>query len=326
MHELDTADGVPEEDVASPALEGAEDAWMAAMRRGEFERAWRISDAVLRARLASGRPFWLGPRHLQPVWTGVPLAGKRVLVRCYHGLGDTIQFVRFAAPLRAQVRHVTYWAQPSLVALVATAPGVDRALPLHDGAPEDDYDVDIESMEVPHALRTRLSDLPRRVPYLFPRAAPTARECAPRPVRVGLVWHAGEWDPRRSVPLALMRRLCSLPNARFFSLQRGPAQRKARELPAEDIGCDDVETTAARALRLDLIITVDTMMAHLAGALAIPTWTLLRARCDWRWMDTRAESPWYPTMRLFRQRQDGNWEEVVEELRTALLALIAERL
>src|SRR5215204_5076865 len=139
---------------------------MAAMRHGDFARAWEISDAILRHRRAEGQTCSHWPRHLQFVWTGAPLAGKRVLIRCYHGLGDTIQFIRFAAPLRAIARDVAVWVQPSLLSLTATAPGVDRVLPLHDGSPDSPYDVDIEVMELPHALRADVHSIPREVPYL----------------------------------------------------------------------------------------------------------------------------------------------------------------
>src|SRR5215203_5828143 len=144
-----------------------DDEWMAAMRRGDFARAWEISDGVLRERKASGGGGWDLPRHEQNIWNGASLVGKRVLIRCYHGLGDTIQFIRFAAPLRASAREVLVWAQPALLPLIATAAGVDRVLPLHDGTPDVAYDVDIEVMELPHALRVTQHAVPRGVPYLF---------------------------------------------------------------------------------------------------------------------------------------------------------------
>src|SRR3712207_7208710 len=116
------------------------------MRRGEFEAAWALSDAVLRAR--AGVPCWHLPRHLQYVWDGTPLAGRRVLVRCYHGLGDTLQFVRFVPPLRAVAEEVTLWVQPTLLPLLATMHGIGPCAPLHDGVPDVPYDVDVEVMEL----------------------------------------------------------------------------------------------------------------------------------------------------------------------------------
>src|SRR3954467_12104324 len=118
--------------------------WIAAMRAGHFERAWAINDSALARRIAERTSKHEGPRHLQHIWRGEPLEGARVLVRCYHGLGDTLQFIRFAEPLRRIAREVSFWVQPELLRLVATARGVDRVLPLHDGTPDVEYDVDIE--------------------------------------------------------------------------------------------------------------------------------------------------------------------------------------
>src|ERR1700730_9596920 len=146
-----------------------DDPWLAAMRGGNFAEAWRISDEILNRRQRTGEAGWPAPRHLQFIWTGASLEGQRVLVRCYHGLGDTLQFIRFAAPLRARAREVTVWAQPALVELISTAPGVDRVLPLHEGTVAADYDVDIEIMELSHALRLTPGSCSTRVPYLAVR-------------------------------------------------------------------------------------------------------------------------------------------------------------
>jgi hypothetical protein len=293
-----------------------DDEWMAAMRRGDFARAWEISDAFLRERMAFGASCCHLPRHLQQVWSGAPLAGQRVLVRCYHGLGDTIQFIRFAAPLRTIAREVIVWTQPELVELVATARGVDRVLPLHDGAADVDYDIDIEIMELPHALRVRSNNVPAEVPYLFaPQATslPLGRE-----LNVGVVWEAGEWDPRRSIPSRIIRQLGAVSGVRLHSLQRGAAHASAEEITDSDISTDDVAEAAARMQELDLIISVDTMIAHLAGAVGVPVWLLLHARCDWRWMNNDY-SVWYPTMRLFRQTVPGEWSSVIQKVCAQLM-------
>jgi hypothetical protein len=298
-----------------------EDEWMAAMRRGDLERAWQISDIVLQERIAGGTSCWHMPRHLQYVWTGAPLAGKRVLVRCYHGLGDTIQFIRFAAPLREIAREVIVWVQPQLLDLVASAPGVDRVLPLHDDAPAVEYDVDIEVMELPHALRVARETLLTEVPYLFPPAVPLSLRSG---LNVGIVWESGGWDSRRSVPLDLLRLLRQIPHVHLHSLQRGPARFGATQLTDSDISCGDVLVAASRMLQLDLVMSVDTMAAHLAGALGVPVWTLLHSSCDWRWM-CGDRSVWYPTMRLFRQAVPGAWPHVIDEVCTALRDTANER-
>ncbi|HEY0442568.1 MAG TPA: hypothetical protein VGD36_21055, partial [Xanthobacteraceae bacterium] len=218
---------------------------MEAMRRGDFDRAWQISDAILRERVAGGATCWHWPRHLQYVWNGAPLAGKRVLVRCYHGLGDTIQFIRFAAPLRAIASHVTVWVQPELLALVGTAPGVDAVLPLHDGTPDAAYDLDIEIMELPHALRITPATLPRRVPYLVP---PAARAVLPETAarRVGIAWKAGGWDPARSVPTPLIRTLADAPGIELVSLQLGLGSDELALAGMTDISTADVTEAATR--------------------------------------------------------------------------------
>jgi hypothetical protein len=299
----------------------AASSWMSAMRHGDFARAWEISDMVLRRRVGFGESSWHLPRHLQHVWTGAPFSGRRVLVRCYHGLGDTIQFIRFAAPLREIARDVTVWAQPSLLPLVATAPGVDRVLALHNGIPQADYDVDVEIMELPHVLRTELASIPRTAPYLFPPASPAVSAANRERLRVGIVWQAGDWDASRSAPAALLDRLMELPGIELLSLQRGSAQAEARKRQLPDIGRESIVETAARVRRLDLVISVDTMMAHLAGALGVSTWALLSAECDWRWMEGRDDCPWYPTMRLFRQRNSGDWSGVIDAVTRALSAV-----
>jgi Glycosyltransferase family 9 (heptosyltransferase) len=292
------------------------DRWMDHMRRGEFEAAWAVSDAVLRAR--AGVPCWHLPRHLQYVWDGRPLAGRRVLVRCYHGLGDTIQFIRYMPRLKALAAAVTVWAQPPLLPLLGTMDGIDRLLPLHDGTPDAAYDVDVELMELPHVFRTTLATVPAEVPYL--RVEPVPLPCGGR-LAVGLAWRAGEWDARRSIPLALLAPLGKVPGIAWYILQRGPGLIEWRDgfgiLPRVSNLFEE-----ARLIRaLDLVISVDTMPAHLAGALGVPVWTLLPAKADWRWMDGRDDSPWYPTMRLFRQAEDGVWEPVIMRVAAALKRL-----
>ncbi len=296
------------------------DSWMACMRRGDLAGAWRFSDAVLRSR--AGTPCWHLPRHEQWIWDGTPLAGRRVLVRCYHGLGDTLQFVRYLPMLRAVAAEVLVWAQPSLVPLVRTVPGVDRVLALHDGTPDVAYDIDVEIMELAHVFRSTLDTIPRAVPYLHvePAARPAPRDA----LHVGLVWAAGDWDARRSVPVDCLRPLADVPGIVLHVLQRGPALADRPAGFGVDAGHDDVVETARRMRALDLVLTVDSMPAHLAGALGVPTWTLLHADADWRWMAERDDSPWYPTMRLFRQARAGEWAPVIARVADALLEARAD--
>lgn len=304
-----------------PTCWRASDEWIRLMRGGDWEAAWRMSDRIQVERRGceprdpvSGE--WL-PRHLQWVWDGAPLTEKRVLVRCYHGLGDTIQFVRFIPALKRSAAHITLWAQPQLLPLLQTVRGVDALAPLEEGRCRVAYDVDVEIMELPHALRVTLETLPRDIPYIH--VEPLGLENKPdiRP-SVGLVWQSGSWDSRRSVEIELIRRLTRIPAIRWKILQRGPALAAWPKDVGETPAIAGIVEEAAELQRLDLLICVDTLSAHLAGALGVRTWTLLPTDADWRWMEAREDSPWYPTMRLFRQSTPGDWESVIARVAQAL--------
>jgi hypothetical protein len=288
------------------------------MRRGDFEAAWALADRELSGPRAADA--FTRPRHLQCIWDGRPIDGRRVLVRCYHGLGDTIQFARFLPEVAKRAATVVVWAQPALLPLLATIDAPLALLPLHDGVPDVDYDVDVEIMELPFIFRSTLETLPREVPYLSidaprqPRAHP----------RIGIVWRAGDWESDRSIPFDALRPLFEIEGLTWCSLQLGRREAETHPLLA-DISTADVTKAAREIHGLDLLITVDSMPAHLAGALAVPVWTLLKRDADWRWMDDRADSPWYPTMRLFRQQREGDWKDVVDSVEDALRAATWER-
>jgi hypothetical protein len=293
--------------------------WTAAMRAGDFARAWAITDRDLAD--LSLIPKHTGPRHLQRIWRGEELADKHVLVRCYHGLGDTIQFLRFMPSLGMIARSVTVWCQAELLPLVARVEGVSRAIPLHDGAPCAGFDVDIEIMEVPHAIRAGRGLVEMRAPYLTlppgDAAARPLQHC--QNLAVGLVWEVGAWDKRRAIPPALLRRLAG-DDRTLYSLQRGEGVERLPERVARDISTPDIVALGHLIRQLDLVFCVDTMVAHLAGALGCEAWVLLHADCDWRWPASGSRTFWYRTLRLFRQRAQGNWDEVIEEVRQMLLA------
>ncbi len=299
-----------------------EQKWMEAMYRGDFAAAWRVSDRVLRERLRSHLDCSDWPRHMQFVWNGAPLAGKHVFIRCYHGLGDTLQFIRLAEPLRRVAQRVAIWAQPELIELVASARGVDDVMPLHDGIPDTDYDIDIEIMELAHALRITPATLPRAVPYLSVPATPVHCGKPTDALRVGIVWRAGDWDAGRSIPIEALAAIGRQPRVKLFSLQRGAGRERAAEFGAADISTDDILEAAQRLRGLDLIISVDTMLAHLAGALGLNVWTLLKADCDWRWTRSGERSIWYPTMRLFRQCRAGDWDAVIDDISHCLSVVL----
>jgi hypothetical protein len=294
---------------------------MAHMRRGDFEAAWTLGDRDL-SRPAAPDAF-TRPRHLQRIWDGRPIAGRRVLVRCYHGLGDTIQFARFLPVLARRAASVIVWAQPALMPLLATLEAPLEILPLHDGAPEADYDVDVEIMELAWVLRTTLATLPRTVPYL--RVAPVPRLDAAS-LNVAVVWRAGVWNASRSIATEAASSLADVPGVACFATEprsagAGLAGWRGRWQP-----CDSVDALARFVAGVDVVVSVDTMCAHLAGALGVPVWTLLARDADWRWMLDRGDSPWYPTMRLFRQTTPGSWELPLAQVRQELRHAAATRL
>jgi len=244
-----------------------------------------------------------------------------VLVRCYHGLGDTIQFIRYIPMLQSIAADVAVWVQPALIPVLRTMRCPLTLLPLHDGVPEYTYDADIELMELPHFFRTTLATLPADVPYLHVRPRRAVEDGT---LAVWLFPNAGDWDLRRHIPLELLDSL------RIADVSLCCLARDAGASPAVDgwriaRGPDDILATAALIAGADLVISADSMSAHLAGALGVPTWTLLHTESDWRWMEHRADSPWYPTMRLFRQRQRADWRSVVEEVGRALRKTAARR-
>lgn len=305
---------------------------MAAMRRGDFAAAWAVSDAVLAARDTATRDDPRLPYHRRWVWDGRGYAGRRVLVRSYHGLGDAIQFARFLPLLRPRVRSLALEVQPELVPLLSGLCGPDRPIPFRLDAPHPPSECDFELMELPHALRITAESLPGAVPYL---AAAPARVAAARArigaggLRVGLCWQAGDWDPGRSVPLAMLAPLLALPGLRLVSLQRGRAAAEATAPHAPGFinprdRSADVPETAALIAAVDLVITVDTMVAHLAGALGRPAWLMLTAGADWRWMEGRADSPWYPTLRLYRQAVPGDWRAPLQAIAADLATLAGD--
>ena len=308
------------DDPSTVTMEGdAGAAWERAIRRGDWEAAWLISDQVL-ARLPP--QDWTQPRHLQHIWDGRPLTRQRVLVRCYHGLGDTIQSARFVPAVSDIARHVTVWAQPNLLPLLRTMRGMGELRPLHDGVPDVEYDVDVEIMELPHVLRATPDTLPNAVPYLH--VSPAELDVSSGALRVGIVWQSGDWDARRSIDCALLAPLAAIPGVRLVVMQYGASPGDWPHGPALWPTAWDLWHYARVIRGLDVLITIDSMPAHLAGALGVPVWTLLAHEADWRWMEQRSDTPWYPTMRLFRQPKPGDWTGVIGDVRAALREFVQE--
>lgn len=290
--------------------------WMCHMLSGRFESAWRESDAI--AARANPDP--------NRFWDGRPFEGRHVLIRCLHGLGDTIQFIRYAALIRELARSLTIEAQPAMKRLIEESNLADHVITWGD--PEPHWDQQIEVVELPRAFRATEDSIPRCVPYLHAPSAPAISPYdATRPLRAGIVWASSGFNASRSMHLQDWMPLFETPAVEFFSLQAGEERSQLHQCraPVHNLfnGSLCLLEASAKLKQLDLLIAVDTMMAHLAGALARPVWTLLPFHCDWRWMIGRADSPWYPTMRLFRQPHPGCWQPVIANVASTLKELTA---
>lgn len=301
------------------------------LRQGRYEEGWRCMEA--RQWYAPLENYMACPR-----WNGEPLAGKAVLIGFEAGHGDMIQFCRYAALLKASgAARVSVICHPGLKRLFATLDGLDEAIAFDEPFPSDGWDFWVPPLSLPFHFGTRLDSIPAVLPYLHPPAdevtlwADRLAALSPSPaLRVGLVWKGNtrfENDGERSLPsLAVLAPLAAVDGVRFFSLQKGAGEDEASSpsppLPLVDLApqIGDFADTAAIVANLDLVIAVDTAVAHLAGALGKPCWVLLPDyMTDWRWLAERSDSPWYPqVMRLFRRGAMGDWRPVVAEVKEAL--------
>jgi ADP-heptose:LPS heptosyltransferase len=293
--------------------------WWSYATAGHLERAWEQSDRLLRA----GIDFSHLSRFFRPLWDGRPVFHANVWLRCWRGLGDAIHFIRYAKPLRARCAHLVVEAPDELHRLFANLAEIDELTGIDEHRRVGEEFVEIESTELPHVLRTTLVTIPNSVPYL--QAEPDSRVPKDTTPNVGLCWQGSNYDSRRQLALAELAPLQSASGIRFWQLQRGPALAQAAgsgfkfENPVDE--SIDVATTADLIAALDLVITIDSMVAHLAGALGKPVWTLLHAAPDWRWFRDRSDSPWYPTMRLYRQTVPGDWAGVVPRVAADLRSI-----
>jgi tetratricopeptide (TPR) repeat protein len=297
---------------------------VALLAAGEFERGW----VEYETRLHLGREASVSLDGTVPRWRGEPLNGQTIVLYGEQGYGDTLQFVRYAPLVAARGGRVILGVPAPLVRLLQRIPGVDRVVAA--GEVMRGFDLQCPLLSLPLVFGTRLADIPASIPYLEADPALVANWRARLPNearrRVGLVW-AGNPRPnqpagavvdhRRSIPLARFRPLGEVAGIDFVSLQKGPP---ASELAAAPSGLpmldpmaavQDFADTAALLAHIELVITVDTSVAHLAGALGKPVWMLSRFDACWRWLRDRDDSPWYPTMRLYRQAQPGDWDPVI---------------
>lgn len=298
------------------------------LRQGRFEEGWPLLEARWQFEPLA-QAFDCAP------WQGEPLKGKSIVIALEAGQGDMIHFCRYAVLLKERgAARVAVACHASLRRLFATLPGVDDVVA--SPAPSAGWDYWTHPMRLPSLFGTLLATIPAPIPYLSAAAdlAQMWRErlAAAAPagsMRVGLVWQGNpdhENDADRSLPsLHTLAPLAAVEGITFVSLQKGAAQAQAKQPPPGmhvlDIAGElhDFADTAAVIAHLDLVISVDTAVAHLAGAMGTPCWLLLPDyRCDWRWMTMRDDTPWYPSMRLFRQPAGGGWEDVVAALAYAI--------
>jgi len=293
--------------------------WMAHALHGNFPAAWEESAAIRTRGLDEGTGFWRGEE----------LSGKRVIVRCLHGFGDAVQFFRYAPQLNAMAARVVWEVPPVLLELARCFRGADHVISWdsrHSYARS--WDVQVEAMELPCIFETRVEDLPLATRYLLLPGriiASVSRRMGPKSApRIGIVWAAGGWNPSRSIPLHGLRRLLETSGCELWSLQGGAARQAWRELTNRPtlrdamICGEGILPLAAVVAQLDLVITVDTLAAHLAGALGVPAWLMLQYAADWRWMTERSDTPWYPSLRLFRQPSPGDWLSVLRDVEATL--------
>ena len=289
---------------------------------GQFERAWKEYEWRWQQ---PGFGMQL-PRFSQPRWGGEDLNGRRILLYAEQGYGDAIQFVRYAPLVAARGGRVIIGCPAALHTLFGSVAGVERVITQFADLPA--IDVQAPLMSLPGIFKTTLASVPARIPYFS--VPPELRPGATRPagrLRIGLVWAGRPThrnDRRRSIPFDTMARLLARTDSVWFSLQVGGTGPELGRLvqggKITDLGAQigNFMDTAQAIARLDLVIAVDTAVAHLAGALGKPVWLLLPFEAEWRWLLDRADSPWYPTMRLFRQNRQGDWAEVVARVAAAL--------
>ncbi len=289
----------------------------------EYEWRWRMPDVA-------------SPNYSEPRWEGQPLAGRTVLLWAEQGIGDVMQFVRYAPLVKQAAGRVLLGAPASLHALLKSTPGVDRVVEGDAGGEPFDYQVPL--LGLPVACGTTLDSIPAAIPYLFADPEVVARWrrelSGTSAFKVGIAWQGNpnfKGDKYRSMPLECFAPLANCDNVRLFSLQKGPGSEQlpalAERLRIVDLGPSLDEAagafvdTAAVMMNLDLVITSDTSIAHLAGALGVRVWVALQYAPDWRWLVNRDDSPWYPTMRLFRQSRFAQWDDVFARIADELQSL-----
>jgi tetratricopeptide (TPR) repeat protein len=305
---------------------------------GEYREGWKLYESGIGRRDLRG----LSPFAAVKAWDGKPAADKHLLIWSEQGLGDSLQFIRYAELCKQRVGKVSVLCPKPLLRLFKTTPFIDDAFE----APREGsrFDEHVPMMSLPHLFDTVLETVPATVPYLWVdpeiQAKWAAKFAGVTGAKIGLVWAGGShegkvnaalMDRQRSVGLERMKPWLDLPGARFYSLQKDKPAEQIAALGLADRLTDfmgevtDMADTAAIIQNLDLVITVDTSMAHLAGGLGKPVWILSRYNADWRWLQNRPTNPWYPTARIFGQPTLGDWDSVMTEVGRELAIEVAKK-
>jgi tetratricopeptide (TPR) repeat protein len=306
---------------------------LALLQVGDYEEGWREYQWRWKRKGSKVRSF------SQPVWDGTPCPDATILLHMEQGLGDMIQFIRYARLVRPHCGRVVVECPRFLVPLFSSAAGIDQLVAEGDSLPAFDFYAPL--LDLPCVMGTRLNTIPAEVPYLHIQAELIEGWCQRLAgfgtgFKVGLAWqgnvHHG-WDRSRSVKLNQFAALGRVDGVHFYSLQKreGAQQAESCQFQVTDFG-EELDRdhgafmdTAAIMKSLDLVITVDTAIVHLAGALGTPTWLALSTRTDWRWLRGRNDSPWYPTLRLYRQSSPAVWNDVFDRMACDLEGLLRNR-
>jgi tetratricopeptide (TPR) repeat protein len=298
---------------------------LALLQAGDYAQGFAAYEWRWRRPSMPPRPF------RQPRWDGAPLEGKTILLWCEQGLGDAIQFARYTTLVKGRGGQVVLECPPPLVELFKTVAGADMVVAEGQELPA--FDAQAPLMSLPAVVGTTLESVPGAVPYLG--VEPSLVEwwrnrLGDGGFKVGLVWQGNPrhpWDRWRSLPLRQLAVLAAVPGVRLVSLQQGPGAEQVQALKGRFVveelgegpsGGQTFADTTALMQCVELVVSVDTAAAHLAGALGRPVWVLIAAMSDWRWLVGQEETPWYPTMRLFRQRRLGEWDDVLQRMAAPL--------
>lgn len=308
---------------------------MSLLMLGRYVEGWQEYEWRLKVSPLNERFLW---HPLERLWQGQPFPYQTLVVYTEQGQGDNIQFCRYIPYAKALGGKVVFATWPDLIPIISTLNGVDQIV-VHTRSTYESLSFNwaVPLMSLPHIFNTTIEDIPNQTPYLSVPSgyrtkwqALTAPYMHPGIKNIGLV-HAGslENQPQRTCPLSLWKTLFSLPNLQWFSLQKGETAASIQEYTAYQSNLidlsdhlDDFADTAALLEQMDLLISTDTSVPHLAGALGKPVWLLLPFVTDWRWLLYRSDSPWYPSFRLFRQPLPGQWEPVMAQIKHGLMSML----